>query len=180
MLDFMGRKKKTVRFRRDLLKVVGIILNLIRVQTFRHACLITFHLNRISKISIGSPLIFFVLSQSKLIRYFLYSSKLDRQYRMSMNGHLFCIISIDFNIINLFFLNSNYYVSCWNFYLDDVINTTIDPITACEALRQQNDALKQELHDIRKVSRVTLFFSPFHRYIYIYSYDLIQRNFHFT
>ncbi|CAF1059346.1 unnamed protein product [Rotaria sordida] len=30
------------------------------------------------------------------------------------------------------------------------IATTSDPITVCEALRQQNDALRQELHDIRR------------------------------
>ena len=29
--------------------------------------------------------------------------------------------------------------------------TTSDPISVCETLRQQNDALRQELHDIRRV-----------------------------
>ncbi|CAF3717760.1 unnamed protein product [Rotaria sordida] len=33
---------------------------------------------------------------------------------------------------------------------EDIITTNSDPITACEALRQQNDALRQELHDIRQ------------------------------
>ncbi|CAF0924432.1 unnamed protein product [Rotaria sp. Silwood1] len=33
---------------------------------------------------------------------------------------------------------------------ESTITTTSDPITVCEALRQQNDALRQELHDIRR------------------------------
>ncbi|CAF4561033.1 unnamed protein product, partial [Rotaria sp. Silwood2] len=33
---------------------------------------------------------------------------------------------------------------------ENTIATTSDPITVCEALRQQNDALRQELHDIRR------------------------------
>ncbi len=40
-----------------------------------------------------------------------------------------------------------------NIYLE---NTTSDPISVCEALRQQNDALQQELHDIRRVNVQTL------------------------
>jgi gluconate kinase len=67
----------------------------------------------------------------------------------------------------LFFLYSLYAYTCQiiileiyivflYIYLENTIATTSDPITVCEALRQQNDALRQELHDIRRV--------------YIYSY----------
>jgi hypothetical protein len=38
-----------------------------------------------------------------------------------------------------------------NVYLEGLIATNSDPIIACEALREQNDALRQELHDIRRV-----------------------------
>lgn len=36
--------------------------------------------------------------------------------------------------------------------LESAADATSDPILVCEALRQQNDALRQELHDIRRVS----------------------------
>jgi hypothetical protein len=42
-------------------------------------------------------------------------------------------------------------------YLESTIVTTSDPITVCEALRQQNNALRQELHDIRRVSEYLYF-----------------------
>ncbi|CAF4850775.1 unnamed protein product, partial [Rotaria sp. Silwood1] len=35
-------------------------------------------------------------------------------------------------------------------YHGNIITTNSDPITVCEALRQQNDALRRELHDIRQ------------------------------
>lgn len=36
-------------------------------------------------------------------------------------------------------------------YLERIATANADPISVCEALRQQNDALRQELHDIRRV-----------------------------
>ena len=48
-------------------------------------------------------------------------------------------------------LENEHYLSL-NVHLEG-LNTSgnSDPIVVCEALREQNDALRQELHDIRRV-----------------------------
>ena len=43
------------------------------------------------------------------------------------------------------------YIVYRSIYLEQILVTNSDPISVCEALRQQNDALRQELHDIRRV-----------------------------
>jgi hypothetical protein len=60
------------------------------------------------------------------------------------------IIGIYIYIVELLSLKSVLSLSL-NVYLEGLIATNSDPIVACEALREQNNALRQELHDIRRV-----------------------------